>query len=73
MTKTNQTKLFVDQYGQNYFAKNLKELKSKVCPYLKAPKTSKMYQDKKDGTVVFVGYVISNYWLTCYLPLEINA
>lgn len=26
----------------------------------------KMYQDKRDGSVVHVGYVIGGHWLTLY-------
>lgn len=59
-----------DQYGYTYHARTLKELKKEVCPYTKYPKTDIMYRDKKDGSTVRVGYVISHHWLTQYLPVE---
>lgn len=63
-------KMYIDQYGYKYFARTLKELKKEVCPYAEHPKTSIMYQDKKDGSTVRVGYVISDHWLTEYSPSE---
>jgi hypothetical protein len=62
--------LYLDQSGYKYWAENLKELKKEVCPYTNYPKTSIMYQDKKDGTTVRVGYIISDHWLTAYIPWE---
>lgn len=66
----NKTKMYLDQYGQKYFASTLKELKEKVCPHTRYPKTSVMYVDKKDGRTVRVGYAISEFWLTEYIPSE---
>ena len=59
-------RLFLDQYGNRYFVNTVKELCQKVY-YSKA---KKMYCDKKDGTTVHVGYVIGQYWMTEYAPVE---
>ena len=32
-----------------------------------------MYQDKKDGSTVHVGYVIGQLWLTAFQPVEVLA
>jgi hypothetical protein len=66
-----ETKLWLDQYGYKYYASTRAELIKKVCPYTKYPKVSKMYQDKKDGTTVHVGYIVSYHWLTAYKRVEI--
>lgn len=66
--KTLQTKqviLYLDQYGQRYYARTLKELREQI-----GGRVSKMYKDKKDGSTVFVGYVIGQSWLTAYTPVE---
>lgn len=61
--------LYLDQYGYKYFARTRKELVKEVSPY-GSPRVSIMYQDKKDGTTVRVGYVIGHHWLTAYMPVE---
>jgi hypothetical protein len=66
-------KLYLDQYNSVFFASTLKELKAKVCPYLKAPKTSIMYLDKPSGKTVSCGYVVSNHWLVAYVPEEVRC
>jgi len=66
-------KMYLDQYGYKYFARNRKELIAEVCPYTKSPKVSILYRDKKDGTTVRCGYIVSDHWLTEYLPSEIPA
>ena len=68
--ETSTIKMYLNQYGSKYFARTRKELIAKVCPYTKSPKVSIMYCDKKDGTTVRVGYIISDHWLTEYLPSE---
>lgn len=59
------TLLYIDQYGEMYTAKTIKELKSKVS-YSKSPRVAKMYKDTKEGDGMHVGYVIGNKWLTAY-------
>lgn len=72
MNDKKQIKMFIDQYGYKYFVHNRQELIKEVCPYTNSPKVSKMYQDKKDGRTMWTGYIISDHWLTAYLPLEIE-
>ena len=60
--------LYVDQYGNRYCAKTVKELRSQIengwC------RVNKMYVGKTDGRVVHVGYVIGPHWFTAYVPYE---
>jgi len=73
MNDKKQLKMFIDQYGYKYFAYTRKELIKEVCPYTKSPKVAKMYKDKKDGSIVHCGYIISDHWLTAYIPLEVST
>ncbi len=59
------TCLYLDQCGNRFFAKTLRELCQQV-----PGKVSIMYRDKSDGPTVRVGYVIGQHWLTCYVPME---
>jgi hypothetical protein len=59
--------LYIDQYGQKYFCRYVKELKTKH--YLSG-KISKMYVDSKDGNCYHKGYVIGKHWLTAYIPYK---
>jgi hypothetical protein len=59
--------LYIDQYGQRYYAYTLKELKQKH--YIPG-KISKMYVNGKDGKTYHIGYVIGQYWLTAYIPIR---
>lgn len=61
-----QRKLYIDQYGNHFFASTIKELKELVG----GTKASPMYIDKKDGSTVKVGVIIRNHWLTAYVPYE---
>lgn len=63
--------MYIDQYGYKYWATTRKELVKAVAPYSK-PKVSIMYSDKKDGSVVRTGYVVSHHWLTAFKPFEIT-
>lgn len=67
-----ETMLYIDQYGYKYKAGTIAELKKAVSPY-GSPRVSKMYQDKKDGGVVHVGYVVGTHWCTAYKPVQIPA
>lgn len=51
----------IDQYGQTYHG--LKYPRKELCERLCNSHVEKMYQDKKDGTTVFCGYVIGGLWL----------
>lgn len=70
--KFSEVSIYIDQYGYKYHASNRKELVKAVSPYGK-PKVSIMYQDKKDGTTVRVGYIIGDYWCTEYKRVERKA
>lgn len=60
--------LYRDQYGGTFMARTLKELRAKL-----PGRCSRMYQDKKDGSTVHVGYVIGQLWLTAFQPVEVLA
>ena len=60
--------LYVDQYGNKWYAKTVRELKQKI-----GGKVSKMYRDKVDNTIVHVGYVVGKHWCDMYAPVEIPA
>ena len=62
------TKLYIDQYGNRFYAKTLKELRAQIGNG--GSKVSKMYRDGLDGVTYSVGYVIGRHWLTCYLPMR---
>ena len=61
--------LYIDQYGYKYYASTVKELRSQIG--MGGSRVSKMYVDKVDGSIAHIGYVIGQYWLTAYQPVEI--
>lgn len=61
-------KLYVDQYGNKFYADTVKALRAQIG--MGGSRVSRMYQDKKDGRTVCVGYVIGGHWLTAYAPIE---
>lgn len=63
--------LYIDQYGNLFWASTRKELREQIG--MGGSRISKMYRDKTDGSVVFVGYVIGDHWLTAYTPKEITV
>ena len=54
----------IDQYGHTYHG--LKHPRKKLSERLCNSHVEKMYQDKKNGTTVFCGYVIGGLWLQLY-------
>lgn len=60
--------LYIDQWGGHWWAETVKELREQI-----AGKVDEMYRDKKDGSIVHVGYVIGQYWLTAFQPVEISV
>ena len=54
----------IDQYGNTYHG--LEHPRKDLLKRLGCTHAEKMYQDKKDGTTVHVGYVIGGLWLTLY-------
>ena len=57
--------LYIDQYGNKFYARTLKELKEQVSGSVK-----KMYVDSQTLGTPDVGYVIGQHWLTAYTPVE---
>jgi hypothetical protein len=53
--------LFIDQYGNKFSAKTVKELREKIG----GGRVSKMYIDA-NGKTYQTGYVIGQHWLTAY-------
>lgn len=66
--KTKPLRVFIDQYGQVFWAENVKDLQQKL-----GGRVSKMYVDKKDGSTVHIGYVVGKLWLTEYQRVERKA
>ncbi|GAA5483948.1 hypothetical protein [Haloferula sargassicola] len=62
-----QLTLFLDQYGNRFYSRTLRELREQV-----PGRVSKMYHDTERGTVQ-VGYVIGQHWLTAFQPVELPA
>jgi hypothetical protein len=60
--------LYIDQYGQRFQASTLRELREQI-----PGRVSKMYQDKRNGSTVHVGYVIGSHWLTAFRRVEVAA
>ena len=63
-------RLYIDQYDNRFFASTVKELRSQIG--MGGSRVSKMYRDKKDGSVVHCGYVIGKHWLHAYEPVEVK-
>lgn len=64
MTMNGKRLLYIDQYGNTFFASTVKELREKVG----GGRIAKMYQDTASGEVLHVGYVIGRHWLSMYAP-----
>ncbi len=60
------TKLYVDQYGQRFYASTVKELRSQIGGG--GSRVGIMYVDRKDGSTARIGYVIGSHWLREYCP-----
>lgn len=60
------TMLYLDQYGNTFFASTVKELREKVG----GGRVSKMYVDLCSARPKHCGYVIGKHWLTAYAPYE---
>lgn len=59
-------RLFIDQYGERFFACTVKDLRDQVG----GGRCQRMFRDKASGPPVHVGYVIGHHWLTEYAPVE---
>ena len=58
----------MDQYGNTFRARTAKELRSQIG--MGGSRITPMYQDKLDGSVAKVGYVIGQHWLSAFAPVE---
>lgn len=54
----------VDQYGNTFHG--LRHPRKDLMERIGCAHTEKMYLDRKDGSIVHVGYVIGGLWLTLY-------
>jgi hypothetical protein len=59
----------IDQWGGRYYFG--RHARKDLLEQLHATKASKMYQDKKNGPPVQVGYVIRGHWLTLFERVEL--
>ena len=57
-------KLYLDQYGNRFYANTRKELKAQI-----PGRIGLMYRDR-GAQVIRVGYVIGQHWLTEYVANE---
>lgn len=60
-------RLFVDQYGNRFYAHTVKELRRQIG--MGGSRVQKMYCERKDGSTIHAGYVIGNHWLSMYAPI----
>lgn len=58
--------LYVSHHGQRMLVRTVRELQRRSG----GGSASRMYVDKKDGSVVHVGYVVGRTWWTAYVPFE---
>ena len=61
--------LYVDQYGDKFYASTVRELREKIG----GGRVGKMYRDLKDGGTVHVGYVVGRHWCSAYAPVKLPA
>lgn len=61
--------LYMDQFGNHFYARSVKELRQQIGRG--GSRISRLYQDRKDGSVVHTGYVIGGHWLMMFEPVEI--
>jgi len=68
MSLFKRARLFIDQYGQQFTASTIKDLRLQIK--MGGSSVGKMYVDKKDGSVKHIGYVIGGHWLQEFAPVE---
>ncbi len=68
MKKQRPAMLYIDQFGQHWHARTVKELREQIGNG--KSRVSKMYRDSKDGTSYHVGYTIGTYWLDAFTPMR---
>ena len=59
----------IDQYGNQHYLPGVHPRKE-LLQIMDCKHAAKMYRDKKDGSVVHVGYVVAGKWFTLYQPVE---
>ena len=61
----------IDQYGQHFHI-GYEHPRKYLLEYLGKKHCSKMYVDKKDGSIKHVGYIISGLWIRLFevIPFE---
>lgn len=61
-------KLYIDQWGNRFWASTVKELRGQIG--MGGSRVGKMFVDGKDGKSYHVGYVIGKHWLNCFTPMR---
>lgn len=64
---TKAKRLFVDQYGNRFYAHTVKDLRKQIG--MGGSKVSKMFVESEKGDAMHVGYVIGTHWLSMYAPV----
>lgn len=65
-SKKGQQLLYVDQYGDRFYASTVKELREQIG--LGGSRVRPMYFDGKDGKLYKCGYVVGKHWCDAYAP-----
>lgn len=62
--------LYLDQYGNHFYARTVRELREKVGS--SGSRIAKMHvENGADGEPRHVGYVIAGHWLKMFAPIEL--
>lgn len=61
--------LYVDQWGNRFMARTVKELHAKVG----GARPAKMYADRIGKPPIHIGYVVGGHWCTAYQRVERDA
>lgn len=59
--------LYINQYGQRYYATTVKELRKQVLKG--GSRVSRMFIAGDSGEILHIGYMIGGEWLTKYAPV----
>jgi hypothetical protein len=63
--------LAIDQYRQIHKIPG-KHPRKELMDLFGRRRAAKIYQDKKDGSVVHVGYIVAGHWCSLYAPVEVK-
>jgi hypothetical protein len=61
--------LYVDQWGNRFFARTVRELRDKVG----GGRVAKVYRDNPAGGAFHVGYVVGAHWFEAFAPVRLQA